>query len=253
MTKFSGFERPAEPPRFRPPSALATLLELRAPLEWASLLVKAPSLAGAPRGDGRPVMLLPGYRADERSMRPLHAFLQALGYDAHHWGLGRNVGDVEGDIRDVGARTTAISDELGDAPVTLIGWSLGGVVAREVARLFEASVREVITLGTPIVGGPKYTVTGRRFAERTKLDLDAFEWEVHERNSLGIRQPVTSVYSRTDGVVHWRASVDVYNPQARNVEVSGSHFGLGVNARVWRVIAEVLAERGARRSQSHFD
>ncbi len=236
--------RPGAPPRFSPPSRMQTLLELRAPLDWASLITKAPLLAAAPRGDGRPIMLLPGYRADERSMQPMGRFLGRLGYDVHYWGLGRNVGDVEGDIGHVGERVRSLHGRLDAAPVTLIGWSLGGVVAREVARLFEPFVREVITIGTPIVGGPKYTVAGRRFAARTNLDLDAFEWEVHERNSIGIRQPVTSIYSRTDGVVHWRASVDTYNAHARNVEVTASHFGLGISADVWRLIADILAESG---------
>lgn len=232
---------PSTPPTLSPPSRIATLMEVRAPLEWASLLFNAPTLAAAPRGDGRPVMLLPGYRADERSMRPLGRYLRNLNYDVYEWGLGRNIGDVEGDIAAVGERVAEIHDQLGGKALTLIGWSLGGVAAREVARLHEPYVREVITLGTPIIGGPKYTIVGRRFAERANLNLDAFEWEVHERNSVGIKQPVTSIYSKTDGVVSWQASVDVYNPHARNIEVNSSHFGLGINARVWRIIADTLA------------
>ena len=224
-----------------PPSRLATLLEVRAPLDWASLLLCAPQLATAPRGDGRPVMLLPGYGADETSMRPLARYLKFLGYDVYDWGIGRNRGDVEGYIVRVGDRVQALHEELGGKPITLIGWSLGGVVAREVARLFEPHVREVITLGTPIIGGPKYTAVAERFAEKANIDLDAFEIEVHERNSIGIKQPVTSIYSKLDGVVGWRASVDVYNDHARNVRVFSSHFGLGMHGRVWRLIADTLA------------
>jgi len=119
------------------------------------------------------------------------------------------------------------------------------VSAREAARLFEPYVREVITLGTPIIGGPKYTSVGRRFAEMANLDLDAFELEVHQRNTIGIKQPVTSIYSKTDGVVSWRASVDSYNPQAKNIEVNSSHFGLGANGKVWHLIANVLADSTA--------
>jgi hypothetical protein len=227
---------------FEPPGPLATLRELRAPLDWASLLYRAPQLALAPKGDGRPVMLIPGYGTDERSMRPLGHYLEFLGYDVYDWAQGRNRGDVENDIQRVGKRTQEIHDARDNTPVTLIGWSLGGVSARETARLFEPYVREVITLGTPIIGGPKYTSVGRRFAEMANLDLDAFEMEVHRRNSIGIKQPVTSIYSKTDGVVSWRASVDSYNPQARNIEVKSSHFGLGANGRVWRLIANLLGE-----------
>ena len=228
-------------PECRPPSRFATFMEVRAPLEWASLVLRAPRLTRAPRGDGRPVMLIPGFRADDSSMRPLGRFLEYLGYDVYDWGFGRNRGDVEQDIRRVGERSRDLHDTLDGEPVTLIGWSLGGVAAREAARLFEPFVREVITLGTPIIGGPKYTAVGPKFAEKQGLDLDEFELEVHERNSIGIRQPVTSIYSKLDGVVGWRASVDVYNPHARNIEVSSSHFGIGVNARAWRHIADLLA------------
>lgn len=216
------------------------MLEVRAPFEWASLLVRAPQLASAPRGDGRPVMLLPGYKADESSMRPLGRYLSYLGYDVHDWGIGRNQGDVEGYIERVGKIVRDLHDELGGVPITLIGWSLGGVVAREIARLFERHVREVITMGTPIIGGPKYTVVANRFAAKADIDLDAFEVEVHERNSIGIKQPVTAIYSKSDGVVGWRACVDTYNAHARNIAVNCSHLGLGGHGRVWRLIADTL-------------
>ena len=230
-----------ELPTARRPGRLASLLELRAPLDWATILLRAPQLLRAPRGDGRPVMLLPGYGTDERSMRPLGHYLEYLGYDVYDWGIGRNRGDVEGYIHRIGDRVRMLSADLDGAAITLVGWSLGGVVARETARLYEPHVREVITLGTPIIGGPKYTAAAQRFAESAKLDLDTFEKEVHERNSIGIRQPVTSIYSKLDGVVGWRASIDVYNEQARNIEVYSSHFGIGANGRVWRIIADVLA------------
>jgi len=228
-------------PRAAPPSRLATLLELRAPLDWASLFFRAPQLARAPKGDGRPVMLIPGYGTDESSMRPLGRYLEYLGYDVYDWGQGRNRGDVENDIQRVGKRAQEIHDARDGAPVTLIGWSLGGVSAREAARLFEPYVREVITLGTPIIGGPKYTSVANHYAESAQLDLDAFEKEVHERNSVGIKQPVTSIYSKADGVVGWQASIDTYNKQAKNIRVNSSHFGLGANGKVWQLIADLLA------------
>ena len=230
----------SEIPSANRPGRLATLLELRAPLDWATIPLRAPQLLLAPRGDGRPVMLLPGYGTDEASMRPLGWYLGYLGYDVYEWGLGRNRGDVEGYIKLIGERVADVHDQLDEQPLTLIGWSLGGVIARETARLSEPYVREVITLGTPIIGGPKYTVTGPRFARSANLDLDEFEKEVHARNSIGIKQPVTSIYSKLDGVVGWQASVDIYNEQARNIQVNSSHFGIGANGRVWRLIADIL-------------
>jgi len=229
-------------PRAQAPSRLAMLLELRAPLDWASLVYRAPQLAAAPKGDGRPVMLIPGYGTDESSMRPLGHYLKYLGYEVYDWAQGRNRGDVENDVRRVGRRAQEIHDTRDNAPVTLIGWSLGGVTAREAARLFERYVREVITLGTPIIGGPKYTSVAGRFAKSANLNLDDFEKKVHERNSIGIKQPVTSIFSKADGVVDWRASVDTYNKQARNIKVNSSHFGLGANGKVWHLIARLLAE-----------
>ena len=230
----------ADIPYAKRPSRLATFLELRAPLDWATIVLRAPALLRAPRGDGRPVMLLPGYGTDEKAMRPLGRYLRYLGYDVYDWGQGRNRGDVDEYVQRVGKEVTQLSAKLDDKPVTLIGWSLGGVIARETARLFEPHVREVITLGTPIIGGPKYTAVGQRFADSAGLDLDEFEHEVHSRNSIGIRQPVTSIYSKLDGVVGWRASVDTYNAQARNIEVLSSHFGIGANGKVWRLIANIL-------------
>jgi pimeloyl-ACP methyl ester carboxylesterase len=214
---------------------------LRAPFDWATLLLRAPQLLRAPRGDGRPVMLLPGYSTDESSMRPLGRYLSFLGYDVYEWGLGRNRGHVNQYTQAIGGRVRELHDALDGARITLIGWSLGGVIARETARLFEPYVREVITLGTPIIGGPKYTVAASRFADEGKLDLDEFEKEVHARNSIGISQPVTSIYSKLDGVVGWRASIDIYNAHARNIEVYSSHFGIGAHGKVWRLIADTLA------------
>jgi hypothetical protein len=90
------------------------------------------------------------------------------------------------------------------------------------------------------VGGPKFTTVGKRYAKGNNIDLEEFELDVHQRNSIGLTQPVTSIYSKSDGVVGWQASVDIYNQHAINIEVNGSHMGLGVNPKVWLTIAEVL-------------
>jgi pimeloyl-ACP methyl ester carboxylesterase len=229
-------------PTARQPGRFTALRELRAPLDWVSLVLRAPELRRAPRGDNRPVMLLPGYGTDEHAMRPLGRYLRYLGYDVYDWGLGRNRGDVDGDVRRIGERLASLCEDLAGEPFTLIGWSLGGVIAREAARHYESRVREVITLGSPIIGGPKYTAVARRFADAGGINLDEFEKEVHARNSRGIVQPVTSIYSKLDGVVDWRASIDSYNGQARNIEVRSSHFGIGANGQVWRLIADILAD-----------
>ena len=222
-----------------PPSPAFTLLEARAPLEGLSLLASLPWLAAAPRGDGHPVVVAPGFGAGEASVVPLVRFLRTLGYAAEPWGLGRNRGRVLADVEAL-SRRLAGGERSAGGPTSLIGWSLGGVIVREVAREAPELVRQVITLGTPVVGGPKYTQVGG-WLWGSPEDLERLEARIHERNLQGIRVPVTSIYSRTDGVVAWRASVDRYNAHALNVQVPGSHLGLGVNPLVWRHLARLLA------------
>lgn len=226
------------------PSLFSNLRELGTPLEVLKFPFKAPGLAAAPRGDGRKIVLLPGFTAPEFSMQPLSLYLKYLGYDASTWGLGVNGGEVDHLTQVFGEKVDVLARDAA-APVTLIGWSLGGVIARETARLFSASVREVITMGSPLIGGPKYTAIGALYAMKEGLDLDAFEHDVHERNAMGLSQPLTAIYSRSDGVVGWKAARDVYNPHARNIEVRSTHFGFGANAEVWKIIAETLARSRA--------
>lgn len=225
------------PTGLTPPSRAALFGELLLPLDLAAFSVHLPALLFAPRGDGRPVLLLPGYGASEVSMEPLAKFLRFIGYSVQQWDLGRNRGKVDQYSR-------AIADQLVaryDAPVTLIGWSLGGVVAREASRLRPDKVREIITMGTPVIGGPKYTSAARRFSKAETLNLDTFEQEVHARNQVGLTCPITAVYTDRDGVVSPASSQDPYNPQTRMVKVGGGHLSLGINPRVWRIIADTLA------------
>jgi hypothetical protein len=228
------------PPQFPKPTLLDILREVRAPFEFASLAFHAHALSNAPKGNAHAVMLVPGYLADDYSMRPLGAYLKYLGYDVYYTELGRNMGKVNTDMMRLGKRVESVSQGLDGKKVTLIGWSLGGVLTREVARLFPDIVQQVLTLGTPIVGGPKFTSVGKRYAKLNNIDLEAFELDVHQRNSIGLTQPVTSIYSKSDGVVGWQASVDIYNQHAVNIEVNGSHMGLGVNPKVWLTIADIL-------------
>lgn len=224
------------------PSKLNTFKEITAPFDWLSTLGKLPQLLSLPKGDGRPVILVPGYMADDYSMTPLKRFLSRMNYDCYHWELGRNNGNVDKDIVRLGERALTLYESLDQTPITLIGWSLGGVLTREVARLFPECVKEVITMGTPISGGPKYTAIGKRYAKSKNLDMDSFEQHVYERNQIGFSQPITSIYSKTDGIVGWQASVDIYNKHARNIEVNSTHIGLGINPQVWEIIARTLAK-----------
>lgn len=232
----------SSPPQLSKPTLLDILSEVRAPFEFASIVLHIRALSKAPIGDARAVMLVPGYLADDYSMRPLGTFLKYLGYDVYYTKMGRNMGKVNTDMLRLGDRVRAVSQGLNGEKITLIGWSLGGVLTREAARLFPSIIQEVLTLGTPIVGGPKFTSVGKRYAEANNIDLEKFELDVHQRNSIGLTQPVTSIYSKSDGVVGWQASVDIYNQHAVNIEVDGSHMGLGVNPKVWLTIANILGK-----------
>ncbi|PKP99620.1 MAG: hypothetical protein CVT74_07390 [Alphaproteobacteria bacterium HGW-Alphaproteobacteria-13] len=225
------------PQGLRPPSRRAQLGELALPFDMLRYGLGAHRLIGAPRGDGRPVALLPGYRASELSMRPLEVWLRHLGYQVRDWGMGRNEGRLAVDVERFAAQASEWAGKEG-APLTLIGWSLGGVIARETARRYPHLVREIITMGSPIIGGPKYTALARRFTGR---DFDAYEREIHARNLQGLTQPLTVIYSDRDGIVGPDIAIDIYNPQARNRKVDATHLGLGISPQVWRIIADTLA------------
>lgn len=220
-------------------SPMRLLKELDLPLQAMTSLLSLPELLTAPDGDAHPVMLLPGYGADDASLSPLLCFVQLLGYQADTWGLGENDGEVDTLVQAV-ARLVARNAATAGQAISLIGWSLGGIVAREVARLQPHDVRQVITLGSPIVGGAKYTALAALLEDNDE-ELNELEKEIGRRNQQGLRVPVTSIYSRTDGVVPWQISIDSFNPHADNIEVVSTHIGLASHPRVLRIIAEQLA------------
>lgn len=220
-----------------PPSAAAVLTELGAGLAAARLAGALPRLLGAPRGDGHTVVDIPGWRAPELSGAPLRAYLRALGYDARSWGFGTNTGDPRRDVERLTRRVLELVD--GGSPVSLVGWSLGGVIAREVARRHPEAVRRVITYGTPVVGGPRFTAVARAYGP----GRDGAARVVAERldPESPIQVPLTVVFTRRDGIVSWEACLDRFSPYAEHVEVSSTHIGMGVDPDVWEIVADRLA------------
>jgi pimeloyl-ACP methyl ester carboxylesterase len=130
------------------------------------------------------------------------------------------------------------SEELG-SPVVIIGWSLGGYIARECARELPAQVAQLITFGAPVIGGPKYSATAGLFKAR-KIDLDWIEQAIEKRNSKPISQPITSIYSDTDGIVASHAAIDSLSPKVQNIQINAAHIGMGFNRKVWKVIKDAL-------------
>jgi len=221
------------------PTPLGWLREGLGLLELPRLFLRFPELARQPRGHGEPVMVLPGYAAGDASTLVLRQYLRFLGYGVRGWGLGVNSGDVGALLPRVLRRVDRLASASGEA-VRLIGWSLGGVLARETAREAPGIVRRVITLGSPIVGGPKYTAVAV-FYRSQGVDLDAIEAAIEARDATPIRVPITAIHSRADGVVAWQACIDRRSPDVENLEVSATHLGLGFAADVYRLIAERLA------------
>jgi pimeloyl-ACP methyl ester carboxylesterase len=228
---------PVLPPR--PSLVLAALEAPRAFLEIIALTAAAPFLyLAAPRADEHPVLVLPGFTADDISTVVLRRYLRQLGYRAHGWRLGRNLGH-KALGKQLFHRLEQLHSDSGKR-VSLVGWSLGGILARELAREYPTLVRQVISLGSPFASREGRTnVPGVLFRI---LSGRSREEAVHERFALPPPVHSTAIYSRTDGVAHWLACVEREAPHTDNIEVTGSHCGLGVNPFVFYAIADRLAQ-----------
>jgi pimeloyl-ACP methyl ester carboxylesterase len=212
--------------------------EWRVGLEVARLVAATPTLGRAPRGEGAPVVLVPGWRAPPASMIPLRNFLRFLGHDARDWELGVNEGRPERDAPRLAEQVNRIASAAG-RPVTLVGWSLGGTVARETARQAPAAIAQVITYGTPVVGGPTHTIGARSYGPEESARISALLEELDAAAPISV--PITAIYTRRDGIVSWRACIDRTSPEVRHVEVSSTHISMGFDPDVWRVLADRLA------------
>jgi len=223
------------------PNAFLIAMELRAPWELWSILPCWPALARAPAGDGHPVIVLPGLSASDGSTLPLRGYLSNLGYDVSGWNQGHNFGPRAG-ILDTAKRQILDTCAASGQRVSLIGWSLGGIYARELAKALPDCVRSVITMGTPFAGSHKSTNAWRLYELTSGHDIS----KATQQFDLPAAPPVptTSIFSKTDGVVAWPASIQApctKNPHTENVEVFASHVGLGMNPSAWWAIADRLA------------
>jgi hypothetical protein len=185
--------------------------ELAALYQFSRLAMHAPRLLTVKRGSGEPVLLLPGLGAGDGSLGALRGYLTTLGYRAVGWGLGTNDGDLERLLPRAGRVLEQLVTRRG-RPAALVGQSLGGHVARELAREHPALVAQVITFGTPML---------------------------RPRSRQPIRCPVTVMYSNVDRIVPWRSCIDP-DPSANNIEVTSTHLGMGIDPDVWRVVARQL-------------
>lgn len=222
-------------------------LESRAPLEHRRLR-RDPVFAGhgLPRGGGRPVLLVPGFMGGDDSLATLRDWLLRLGYHVEGSGLTFNIGYSEEVLDALLPRVLALHGWLG-RPVTLVGHSRGGLLAKVLAHRLPELVEQVVGLGSPLADPfdvHPVTMAGVRVAQAVNAVRFGRTGSVERRFLADLaepaRVPLTSVYSRSDGIVHWEACL---RPDATCLEVRGSHTGLAVNRTVYEILARLLAGR----------
>jgi pimeloyl-ACP methyl ester carboxylesterase len=221
------------------PGIVRLALEMRAPWELGFALAAYPFMRSMPKGDGQPVLVFPGLAAGDVTTVVIRRFLNDLGYVAHAWEQGLNFGPRPGVLEACVERIRQLRLEHGRS-VSLVGWSLGGVYARELAKMMPDDVRQVITLGSPFTGSHKATNAWRVY------QLVSGEKEVDQERFAALKEtpkvPTTSIYSRTDGVVAWQCSVEQETASSENIEVHASHVGMGLNPTALYAIADRLAQ-----------
>jgi len=225
----------------RPPSRTLMFLEGRAVHELGAFVGALPLLSLAPRGDGHPVLVLPGLITSDVSTRPLRTFLSSKGYRVSGWRQGRNYGLREG-VQD---GMVDLLEELNDATgrkVSLVGWSLGGLYARQLAKMMPERVRGVITLGSPFAGSPRSTNAWRVYELASGRSAD--EEDTRFGGSLSVTPPVptTAIFSRTDGICAWQGCVEKTSAQSESIEVESSHCGMGHHPAAVYAVADRLAQ-----------
>ncbi len=228
-------------PMVPPPAALLSLTEAhRALAEILSLNLSRRHLRRiAPLGDGHPVMVLPGFMGDDGYNAAMRRFLGGLNYSVHGWGLGRNLGPRGGVLEGLRDRIHALHDRY-EQPVSLVGHSLGGIFAREIAREYPEKVRQVISLGSPFGRGRMTaSVPARLFsALNPPRELPVDQDIIH----LAPPVPFTAIYSKGDGIVNWQTTLQQdHHQRSQNIQVRGSHCGMTLNPVIWYLVADRLA------------
>ena len=224
-----------------PPSKILMFLEGRALHELGAFLSVMPLLNLVAKGDGHPVLVLPGLMAGDDSTIPLRKFLEGRGYKVRGWELGLNRGlrdGVQGHLLDL---VRDFSDMHG-RKISIVGWSLGGIYARELAKMLPDRVRSVITLGSPFAASPKSTNAWRVYELASGKSVDVAHDEFGGSIKVTPLVPTTAIYSRTDGICAWQACVEKTSAWSESIEVEGSHCGMAVNPAAVLAIADRLSQ-----------
>lgn len=221
------------------PSRLVAMSELGVGLEIAAALVSRPLLRSLPRGD-RSVLVLPGFMSGDAATVSLRRDLRRLGHTVRGWKLGYNVGPSGHIVDGLSSRLTTIAHASGRS-VDLIGWSLGGVFARYLAHIHPDLVNSIITMGTPVrSAGSRRGVASRLFDTVSGMhDGDMGDFDTDSPLTV----PLTSIWTKTDGVVAWRSAMANDDGEVENIAVPGTHLGLGFNPIVTHIVADRLSQR----------
>lgn len=226
----------------KPPHPFLTLMEGRVVAEAGGLMLALPLLRlNARKGRGEPVIVLPGFMADDRSTRILRNYLTQIGYQAIPWGLGANRRPMLSMLPTLQNLISDVATQTGHK-VRLVGWSRGGMISRELARDNPGQIDRVVTIGSPVRGGIAASAIGRWVQHETGLTSQQMSRLTEERSRVPIRVPVRAIYSKSDGVVSWKACIDDETADIEHFEVIGSHVGLGSNVEVFRLLPRLLRE-----------
>ncbi|CAM2010400.1 lipase family alpha/beta hydrolase [Acanthopleuribacter pedis] len=223
------------------PGTWAPLAELLVPIDVIGGLASWCCPKRDSLGNGQRVLLLPGFGAGPNAMTALKSVANGLGFDARDWGLGQNNGKVPHLLPAFVDILKAAAEESG-RPVVLVGWSLGGYIAREAARDNPDLVAHIITLGTPVWGGPKYTTISRFYRDKG-VDVDQIEADTIERYRTPLTTPVTAYYTESDGIVSPQACIDHWSPNVTHVKVTCTHLGMTFSRQVLRGVTVTLRQR----------
>lgn len=224
------------------PSKLLFALEGRAVYDAAAMIPMLGLKRFLAQGDNHPVLVLPGFLASSISTRPLRQYLAGLGYRSHRWKLGYNMG-YSAKLHDgMRNRVTELVERYGEK-ISLVGWSLGGVYARELAREMPDIVRQVITMGSPFRGHPSSSNIDKVFHFFSEVPYHEMPESFVQNMAVAPPVPTTALYTRGDGVVAWQSTVELSDRyDVENVHVGGAHVGLGFNPRVLFTLADRLAQ-----------
>jgi pimeloyl-ACP methyl ester carboxylesterase len=236
------------------PRLFHQLIEPRVVLEMAALPASLPVLARTRHGDGHPVLLLPGFMADEVTLVALKLFLESRGYEVHTWGFGRNVGFSSRHAAALDQKIRYLHHRSG-RKVSLVGWSLGGMFAMYGALEAPECVRSVVTLGSPVSFDPAGSQSPPLVKALYRLISHPMGTAAHLahlrakklRQPKALPVPISCVYSLSDGVVPpQEATIDGNPALHENIRVPGSHLGMGFNPVVLWVLADRLAQPEGR-------